>query len=125
MRVLVAETHVRLAAEHVRRGAPLPRLALPAADGSVLGVARAALAAVQEHPDHSAHWSAALETLALAELLTLQAGAEGAEGSEGAEGPANAPPAPTRATAVHHAAGAVHLAPWRTTARRVLAAASD
>ena len=147
MRVFVADTLVRLAAEHAVREAPLPRVSLPRGDGSVLGVAREALQAVQTHPDDLVHWGTALDVLALAELVTLReqtyappppaeaAAPAEADAAVNGEAPADAPadtPTPTpapapappsQAAAQWHAARAVHCAPWHAAPRRTLAAA--
>lgn len=130
IRVMVAETFVRLCAPLALRGERLPPLPLGSADGAVLRIASSALDAVVTHArEHgAAQWDTALRVRALAGLLTRREAALHPPPADPAEAedapPKEAPlPVPNAARILRDASSAVHLAPWAAEHRAVLAAA--
>ncbi|WFC99924.1 Superkiller protein 3 [Malassezia yamatoensis] len=137
VRVFAAETLMNVAAEHVLRQAAMPRLSLNSEQRpkSVLEIAHMVLKDILSQPEANTFWGQALEVLTLAEILTLRAGDSlqdpidseqplaGDQDSDHAQEDAVAPsPLPTSASVLHHAASAMHCAPWRPTSQRLLEA---
>lgn len=128
---------MNVAAEHVLRQAAMPRLSLNSEQRpkSVLEIAHMVLKDILSQPEANTFWGQALEVLTLAEILTLRAGDSlqdpidseqplaGDQDSDHAQEDAVAPsPLPTSASVLHHAASAMHCAPWRPTSQRLLEA---